>query len=40
MNRYVFGAIVLALSAILGSLADASAALQLTQNLPGRTNNP
>ncbi|MFS2201145.1 hypothetical protein ACCD00_21790 [Pseudomonas sp. Pseusp3] len=41
MNRYVFGAIALALSAILGpqAQADASASLQLAQNLPGRTNN-
>ncbi|WP_085717512.1 hypothetical protein [Pseudomonas sp. B28(2017)] len=41
MNPYVFGAVALALSAILGSLAqaDASASLQLAQNLPGRTNN-
>lgn len=39
MNRYVFGAIVLVLSAILGPLADASTALQLAQNLPGSTNN-
>ena len=43
MNPYVFGAVALALSAILGPLAqaDASASLQLVQNLPGRTtNNP
>ena len=41
MNRYVFGAIALALSGVLGSLvqADVSASLQLTQNLPGSTNN-
>ncbi|EJM54289.1 hypothetical protein PMI29_05674 [Pseudomonas sp. GM49] len=41
MNRYVFGAIVLALSAMLGPLAQAAApaSLQLAQNLPGSTNN-
>ncbi|MDF9773402.1 hypothetical protein [Pseudomonas baetica] len=41
MNRYVFGAVVLALSAMLGPLAQAaaSASLQLAQNLPGSTNN-
>ena len=41
MNRYVFGAIALALSTVLGPLAqtDVSASLQLAQNLPGSTNN-
>jgi hypothetical protein len=41
MNRYVFGAIALALSGVLGPLAqaDASVSWQLAQNLPGRTNN-
>jgi hypothetical protein len=41
MNRYVIGAIALALSGVLGPLAraDASASLQLAQNLPGSTNN-
>ncbi|EJM81471.1 hypothetical protein PMI34_05151 [Pseudomonas sp. GM74] len=41
MNRYVFGAIALALSGVLGPLvqADVSVALQLAQNLPGSTNS-
>jgi len=41
MNRYVFGAIMLALSGVLGPLvqADVCASLQLAQNLPGSTSN-
>lgn len=41
MNRYVFGAIALALSGVLGPLAqaDACASLQLAQNLPGSTHS-
>jgi hypothetical protein len=41
MNRYVFGAIALTLSGVLGPLvqADVCASLQLAQNLPGSSNN-
>ena len=41
MNRYVSGAIALALSAVLGPMveADTSASLRMAQNLPGNTNN-
>jgi hypothetical protein len=44
MNRYVPGLIVLALSGVLGQLAQAddispNAPLQMAQNLPGSTNN-
>jgi hypothetical protein len=41
MNRFVLGAVALALSGVLSplALADASSFLQLAQNLPGSSNN-
>lgn len=41
MNRYLFGAIALLMSAVLGPWvqAETSASWQLAQNLPGSTNN-
>jgi hypothetical protein len=41
MNRFVLGAVALALSGVLSplALADASSFLQLAQNLPGSGNN-